>query len=230
MSSPELKAVRQIAELFRQSLPHSVDVASLGVVSKAPYKIQCAREALIWRTEEMARNACDALERDDFSAAAILARAITENNALLWKLREILENRHGRSPQEIDDVLMRVLFGTKQWEDFPKPFHVSTCIEAFEKKVPGVKSDYDRLSEFAHPNWAGVAGLYSHTDQEQFNTYFGRALRHADETRTMIANSMLASLKLFQHFYNSLADLIAGYLAELEQIWPDTSNQDALKS
>jgi len=35
----------------------------LGARSKAPFQLLCTREALIWRTEELARTACDALER-----------------------------------------------------------------------------------------------------------------------------------------------------------------------
>jgi predicted trehalose synthase len=53
--------VRAWVDRLRSSLPQSVDVAALGVKSKAPFQLLCTREALIWRTEELARNACDAL-------------------------------------------------------------------------------------------------------------------------------------------------------------------------
>lgn len=85
--------VRAWADRLRASLPQSVDVAALGVKSKAPFQLLCTREAMIWRTEELARNACDALERDDFAAAAILTRAVTENAALVWQLLDVLEAR-----------------------------------------------------------------------------------------------------------------------------------------
>ena len=65
---------RAWVDRLRGSQPQSVDVAALGVKSRAPFQLLCTRGALIWRTEELARNACDALERDDF--------AITENAAL----------------------------------------------------------------------------------------------------------------------------------------------------
>src|SRR5947208_9559583 len=76
MPSPELIEARNFADKLRNSLPSSVDAAALGVWSKAPFQILCAREALIWRTEELTRNACDTLDRGDLAVGAILARAI----------------------------------------------------------------------------------------------------------------------------------------------------------
>ena len=85
-------------------------MAALGVKSKAPFQLLCTREALIWRTEELTRNACDALERDDFAAAAILTRAVTENAALAWQLLDVLEARKN-TPEKLNDMLMRLLGG-----------------------------------------------------------------------------------------------------------------------
>jgi len=67
----DLKKARARVDALRQSLPQAIDVAALGVWSKAPFQLLCTREALIWRTEELARSACDTLERGDFVAAAL---------------------------------------------------------------------------------------------------------------------------------------------------------------
>ena len=71
MLDDDLKEARARANALRTSLPQSVDAAVLGVWSKAPFQLLCTREALIWRTEELARTACDALERDDLAAAGV---------------------------------------------------------------------------------------------------------------------------------------------------------------
>jgi len=122
-------AVRDWADRIKATLPEAVDAAALGVKSKAPFQLLCTREALIWRTEELARNGCNALERDDFAVAAILTRAITESAALAWKLMNVLEARKQHSSQQLNDLLMRMLVGSKQWEDMPNPFHVLTLLE-----------------------------------------------------------------------------------------------------
>ena len=90
MLDDDVKEARTRANVLRENLPQSVDATALGVWSKAPFQLLCTREALIWRTEELARTACDALERDDFAAAALLARATVESAALAWQLMEVL--------------------------------------------------------------------------------------------------------------------------------------------
>ncbi|MGO8089064.1 hypothetical protein AB9E29_18225 [Rhizobium leguminosarum] len=207
--------------VLRESLPQSIDVAALGVRSKAPYQLLCTREAVIWRTEELARTACDALEGDDFAAAAILTRAVTENAAMTWSLLEVLETRGKYDPEQLNELLMRLLAGSKIWPELPKPVHVLDLVRKIDKTVTGIMASYDRLSEFVHPNWSGVAGLYSKIDQKNFVTYFGRGLRNADSSRDMIANALLGSLGAFEYAYNRISDLMPVFIGELESLWSD---------
>src|SRR5487761_337513 len=93
----DLATAKEMTQRLSQSLPELIDVAALGVRSKAPYQLLVVREALIWRTEELARNACNSLECEDLAVAAILTRSITENAALTWKLKEIQDKRAGKS-------------------------------------------------------------------------------------------------------------------------------------
>src|SRR5205823_700286 len=116
---------------------------------KAPYLLLWAREALIWRTEELARCACDALEKDDIAAGILLTRAVTESAAFVWRLREILDARHNYSEADFPDKLDRMLFGWKKEPDFPEAFNVNTLIDHLEKQIPGIKERYATLSEFA---------------------------------------------------------------------------------
>jgi hypothetical protein len=183
MPTDDLTDARLCADRLRASLPTSVSVAALGVKEKAPFNLLCTREALIWRTEELARNACDALERDDIAVAALLTRAVTESAALTWKLKDVLVARHKQTTKEFNETLMRLLVGSRVWEDAPQAFQILTCIDRMEKHCPGVRAAYDNLSEFAHPNWRGVFGLFSRTDEPEFTTYFGRALRGAEGNR-----------------------------------------------
>src|SRR5215469_15292528 len=156
MLDDDLKEARARANALRTSLPQSVDAAALGVWSKAPFQLLCTREALIWRTEELARTACDALERDDLAAAALLARATVENAALAWNLMEVLGDRKRLSPQELNETLVRMLVGSRLWPDAPQALQILSCIDRMDKMVPDVRKSYDMLSEIAHPNWRGV--------------------------------------------------------------------------
>jgi hypothetical protein len=109
----DLAEAREVAARLHASLPSQIEVAALGVRSKAPYQLLVIREALIWRTEELARNACEALEKEDFAVVALLARAIAESAALIWYLVKILEERAEYTPDQLNDKLMQLLVGMK---------------------------------------------------------------------------------------------------------------------
>jgi len=78
----DLDEARQRVENIRAHLPASVSVAALGVRQKTPFQLLVAREAMIWRTEELARAACDMLKSKNLAAAILLTRAVVENAAL----------------------------------------------------------------------------------------------------------------------------------------------------
>lgn len=94
-----------------------------------------------------------------------------------------------------------------------------------DKTIPGVLSSYDSLSEIVHPNWWGVVGLYSKPDKAKFITYFGRGLRDADSSRSMITSAILGSLDAFEYAYNQISNLMPAFLAELESIWSDDADK-----
>src|SRR5271165_773291 len=127
MLDDDLKEARARADALRASLPPSVDAAALGVWSKAPFQLLCTREALIWRTEELARTACSALEGDHLAAAALVVRATVESAALAWRLMEVLDDRQKLSKQELNDTLMKMLVGSRLWSDMPQALQIVTC-------------------------------------------------------------------------------------------------------
>ena len=221
MLDDDLKEARARADALRANLPSLVDAVALGVRSKAPFQLLCTREALIWRTEELARTACDALERDDLAAAALLSRATVESAALAWRLMEVLDDRHKLSREDLNDILVKMLVGSRLWSDMPQALQILSCIDRMNKKVPGVRKSYDILSEMAHPNWHGVFGMYAKTDEPKFTAHFGRGLRQNDSTKGQIVNALLGALRLFEFAYNRIADLMPDFLGQLESIWPE---------
>jgi hypothetical protein len=222
MTDTDMREARARVQLLQQSLPKSVSAADLGVWSKAPFQFLCTREALIWRTEELARGCCDAVDRNDYAIAALLARATIENAALAWKLMEVLDERKKYPPQELIDLLGSMLVGSRIWDDMPKALQILTCINRMDKTVSGIRKSYDILSEIAHPNWGGVFGMYSKTDQAMFTTYFGRGLRPTDGRQGQIINSLIGALQVFEYAYNRISDLMPDFIADLDKIWPDT--------
>ena len=172
---------------------------------------------MIWRTEELARSACDALGNEDFTVAALLIRGIAESAAMTWYLLEILENRTGYTPAQLNDTLMRMFAGSKNgWAEAPEAINVLTFVKRLDKKMPGFEAAYNSLSEFAHPNWRGVSGLYSKIDRENFTVYYGRGL-NAGRAGNQLVNALIGGLLTFEDGYNKIADAMPAFLAELEK-------------
>jgi len=68
------------------------------------------------------------------------------------------------------------VFGRRdKGDDWPnKSMNVLTAIDHLEKQFPGFRSEYDRLSEYAHPGLAGGYGMYVRTEGERLRSYFGQ--------------------------------------------------------
>jgi len=213
-----LAEARRLAAGLTASLPDKIEIAAIGVRSKAPFQLISVREALIWRTEELARNACDALEKEDFTVAALLIRGIAESAAMTWYLLEILENRKGYTPSELNDKLMRMFAGSKNgWADGPEAISVLTFVERLNRKIPGFQNAYNSLSEYAHPNWLGVSGLYSKIDRENFTVHYGRGLR-IGPAGDQLANALVGGLLTFEAGYNNISDAMPTFVDELEKL------------
>lgn len=210
----DLAEARERLDRIRDSLPRSVDVASLGVREKAPFFVLCIREALIWRCEELGRTALGALKRNDIAAGILLARALLESAAMMVRLRQVLQQREALGVEAVNDTLRRMWLGWKGDADFPDPINVLTFVDQLDREVPGARKAYDTLSEFAHPNWNGVAGIYCRTDYDQHVASFGKQLRKS-ATKAAAANLLCGALDTMESAYNDIADLIPAYLAEL---------------
>jgi hypothetical protein len=218
MGQTELAEARRCALRMGASLPGSISVATLGVLKKAPFNLLSGRESLIWRTEELIRTACDALERTDLTAGAILSRAVMESAAIMWKLKELLFARHSHTEADFNDQLMRLMLGGKIWSEMPAPFQILTLIDRVARTIPNFRKGYDLLSEIAHPNWSGVVGMYSNTDDANYTTYFGRGLRDPGPTTHAIACALLGAGEIFEKAYNQIAEEMPVYLSELERM------------
>ena len=214
----DLAAARRHVELIGRHLPSSINAAGFSVRSKAPYLLLCAREALFWRTEELARCACDMLERDDLAAGIMLTRGVTESAAFVWRLNQLLEDRKKYCEADLLRRFDQMLLGSKNKNNddpyFPKSINIITMIAHLDKQFPGIKDGYDQLSEFVHPNWSGVFGLFSMTDWRTHTTKFTRNVK--DMAAKEIASMLLAgSLDLFQRGYNSISDGLPEFVREL---------------
>jgi hypothetical protein len=209
-----LAAARDYSARISASLPAAIDLLGLCQRYKTAGKAHILRECLIWRQEELARNALSSLDAVDGVTSALLARAVIETTAMTMYIHDIVKRGVTKGIHEGDDEkLTGLLTGSRIWPELPGAVNVLTMIDKVEKLVPGVRHSYDTLSEMAHPNWSGMQGAYATTDQENLMVYFSRGGRNPDGFKRGIAPSLAGSLGLFLHFYDQLGDLLEPYAA-----------------
>jgi hypothetical protein len=214
--------LRQACLVLQQALPRQeVRVDALNVWSKAPFQLLCVRESLIWRLEELARCACNGLERGDLAAAALLTRAAMETVALCWKMLDLLRQHDKKSAGELSGLFMRAVSGARNWDEMPESYHVMDLVRGVERRVPGFLASYESLSEIAHPNGQGLFGLFGTVDNEKYTAAFGRNTQKTFPLRGMIAEALLGALEIFTPAYNHMADELPKFLEQLPKIWPD---------
>jgi hypothetical protein len=224
---PTLSEVRAHLALLSNSLPTAVDPLSMSIGegasitrSKTPTVALCYREAQAWRVEEFTRAACDLLERDDLVASAANTRHAAECCAGVWYLLEQIERaiKDVSDPTDLHDQMMRLSVGTKiEEENMPKAINVLTFLQKLDRKIPGFFGSYERLSEIAHPNWAGSAAIFSKRDPETLITHFGRGLRETGYVRRLNLRCMMGSLEIFSYAYNRITDLMPDFCQACEQ-------------
>jgi hypothetical protein len=204
--------VRGRLELIESSLPQRVD-AMISPESKLPFKALLYREALIWRMAELSRGAFENFERNNLAVAILLTRAAVETSAALWYLSSKLDATfQAGTVGDIDDYLMRLMMGSRTNPELPPAISFLTFVDRVEKDLDGFRHQYDMLSEFSHPNWAGTALLYSKPDPPNLWADFGANIRVGDSTKHAGVLNLSGALMLFERNYNHVADIMPAFI------------------
>jgi hypothetical protein len=188
------------------NLPPQLDGYALSSETKLPFKAMWFRDALCWRMAQLSRSALDSFEKKKLASAILLTRASMETAAALWYLAEIVERViKAKAIGEIDQRLIKLLLGTKTDTDLlPKAENVLNFVDCVDKTIAGFRHQYERLSEFAHPNWVGTALIFSRADKASGIAYFGELMRAENEAFYVGVGNLASALQIFQLSHTSL--------------------------
>jgi cation transport protein ChaC len=205
--------IRGRVELLEANLPRRVDGFGISPHTKIPFKVLLYREVLVWRMAELSRCALENLEKERLASAITLIRAAVETSAALWYLWTKLDGAvQARAVGDIDDYLMKLIMGSKTNPNLPQAINVLTFVDRVNKDIDGFRHQYDNLSEFAHPNWAGTGLLYSKSDSQNLWTDFGANIRGLDSPKQAGAVNLSVALLIFERNYNLLGDLMPPFV------------------
>lgn len=161
-------------------LPEVINREHVSDISKTALKAYLIRASLLYRYYDLGKNSERLSKEGAVISALILTRAAFETAALLYytysKIDAAVKTGDMR---EIDDILMRIMFGEKQQDANISAVNILTVIDLLDKEmeklgVPHVRALYDGLCEFAHPNLSGTFGAYADaTEDDPFHCAFG---------------------------------------------------------
>jgi hypothetical protein len=204
----DIEICKEVISLFRDNLPNRVDPASLTWESKIPWKAMALREALLYRITELSESAIYLYEKGNkIISAFIITRAVHETTALFYSFYDKLEKvTTSRILGDFDEFIMRLLFGWKGDPNFPDAFNILTAVDKLDKLIDKFRANYDRLSEFCHPNYSGVFGAYAKINKKTAWADFGSEIRNLSPMIGL--HPLVSSFEVFRMFYNKSADII----------------------
>lgn len=191
--------------------PSRVDPSNYSVKAKIPTKLADLRAGLLYRVAELASVSIRCLKDAEVAAAIVLARSVLETTAAIWFVTRKVERAIDKANvDELDDDLMKMLLGfkaSKPSPEMPDAINVMTFIKHVGKDIDNIEGVYADLSEYAHPNWAGTAFLYSTPDP--VNVWVDYSPTKNNETpRRLVLVALEISVVMFEHFHTRIDELL----------------------
>jgi hypothetical protein len=216
----DLEALKEAVKVLENSLPKVIPL----VISRAidPCRAHVLREACLHRITELAGSACDAFHQNKLITAFTLCRSVMETEALFWEFITMLESAlEKKSISKIRKFLTKAMLGAKiqsiDGASSMSPHHVLTLVrDGVGKQVKGYFNQYEFLSEFAHPNAAGVIKAYVQLDWENHVAHLG--LNKEKVFPDLALPKLVGSLQAFIHCYDNSAKLLSQFIPLCESL------------
>ncbi|MEX0805724.1 MAG: hypothetical protein WD688_20760 [Candidatus Binatia bacterium] len=200
-----IEFAKTLAQQIVLSLPEKLNIASLGVPSKLPFKAVSLRAILIHRINDLTSGALYALSNGSPVCAVLAMRAVIEVTSVLHVLRRLIEDAvRLETVDGVDERLMRMSFGTRTDITNMHATNVLTQIDLLDKKYKGLREWYDRLSEVAHPNYQGLLAAYETIDYSTYTVTFGITEQAREFGLHVAVPALCASLLITIDDYNAL--------------------------
>ena len=174
---PELvSGITDLISKVHQDLPRAIEMGRESP-AKIPEKVDVLIHALAYRVADLSRAYAREANARSLTPCFLLARALMEAACLAYdiaaRVSEIVKVGSTEKLSDLDVHLTRVMHGAKSkvWrpeEDDPEAVNVLTILDRTVKTLgPGLRQNFEDISEFAHPNAAGVMSSYGDLDTDR---------------------------------------------------------------
>lgn len=133
------------------------------------------RETLLHRIVDLGLAAKDMFKDCRLVPGCTLTRALYETVAIEYyfftKVQQAIDKR---IIDEVHEIVIRGFWGSRDGSTKENALQVLTAITHMDKIFTGVRSEYDHLCEYAHPNMKGGFGTYTKIELPIMSVEFGQ--------------------------------------------------------
>ena len=150
---------RLVSDLLnlRQETIREIEQNSLSLTI---YLIEILRESLLQRAIEIAQGALLLYRQGLIVPAFMITRACIENTSMLHMLKTKTTGVNVSNIHGLQEYLEKAVWGSKNDDTDVEALNILKSVDKMSKLLPHIRQSYDSLSEFAHPNYAGVVASY----------------------------------------------------------------------
>lgn len=208
---------RSYAEV-RKYLRPELKASDVSVVAKIPWKTLVLLQAGLRRALELTESIVREVNAHALVSSFVTNRALFETACVMfytWKRVEtVLACQSRPDLQNFDDDVMQLLIGgrSKEWGGPLHAKNILTIIDHATKTFKRAREHYDGLSEFAHPNYSGMLGMYQRPDNQRARAIFVESWKDNPGRLPMLIARVLESLTIInfvlRNFEGRLPDFI----------------------
>ena len=210
MCKSDIEKCRKIVERFTESLPKTIDPDLRTLSSQIPFRVICFKNTLIHRVAHLSFESIELQEKNFFLSSLIIARSALETAALLFFLDKKIESSiRINKTEELESFIEKALIGSRNGDTEKESLNILTAIDHIEKEYQEFGYFYRDLSEYAHPNFAGLLGAYTRLSEDKNKLIFG-----FNDLKITSIEPLMATLLVTDH-YNTEVDKKFNKLLEI---------------
>jgi len=107
---------------------------------------------------------------------------------------------------EMHNVIVNRLVGSRLGTNSIQIANVLTVIRVVAKDIPEFKEYYDFISDFCHPNYSGMLGIYGNIDKVNLRLYAGSKYGYNEVVFSHLVTGLVTGLEIFLISTNNILD------------------------
>lgn len=164
----DIDQIKALTRRLGEKLPREVPSILKASDNETLLKVCSIRGALIHRVYELGVSATDHYGEIKFIPAVVMTRAVFETAALIFVLhKKINRALEDESTDDLSAFLKRVILGSRNSDTEVSAYNILNAIDDVTGEYENCREFYDQLSEFSHPNFAGVQASYSFMSEDK---------------------------------------------------------------